>query len=144
LSGCEWDLEETDEESVGSSDFNGIIWMYGPDISGWPQTVTLTAEGGGEEVTLHYDVMQNWAPSPGSDVNANCWVVFEFHGKRYASTFDYLRVGQAVKESPNIPTPDGMWRPSRGETVGFMVSGMCRNELRTVNERSNIAYCIWQ
>lgn len=127
-----------------SSDMSGITWIYGENISDWPETVHLRAAGGGAEVHLYYDVMQNWPPYEGSDVNGNCWVIFTFNGVKYASTFDYLRVGQSMKESPQIPTSSGLWEPSAGETVGFMVSGMARDDRRTVNERSNISYIQWQ
>ncbi|MBN2301618.1 MAG: hypothetical protein JXN60_03780 [Lentisphaerae bacterium] len=161
--GCEVDIEDYEDEieeaeeeynaendsSSGGADpaeLVGITWIYGCDISSWPKTITLTAEGGGHYVYLHYDVMQNWPPWNNNEYNVNgsCWVVFTYNGVKYASTFDYLRVGQVKKEAPVIPTPSGTWRPSSGETVGFMVSGMARDARRTVNERSNVYYTIWQ
>jgi len=157
--GCEYESDETvdDPESqsgdtgsvaapVNSKDLAGVTFIYGCDVSMWPKTITLTSEVSGPTIYLYYDVMQDWPAWHNNEwnVNANCWVIFTYKGTKYASTFDYLRRGQVEKESNfSIPTPEGLWRPSSGETIAVMVSGMARDARRTVNERSNVYSLVW-
>jgi len=143
------------------------VWIYGINILAWPKTVTLknvsarlAGNAMGNMVHMEYDVMQNWPPWNNNEynVNANCWIVFTFDGKRYVSTFDYLRRGQFDKEFGYIPFQNTgvwidspkesgklieVWRPKQGEKVGFMVSGIARDGRRTVNERSNVVFVDW-
>lgn len=123
--------------------FAGVTWMGTTvDVSGWRQTATLDASVSGSKVYLNYDKANVW---PGVDgVNANAWVFFTFNGRKYAGTFDYMRPGQTTKSANFlIPVGGSEWRPSSGERVGFMVTGLCRDSRRNVSERSNVDWVIW-
>lgn len=160
LTACESSVDMTsDDEGGGSSDpsstepvtsdpggtadpaFAGIKWKN-TNVSTWKQTTTLKTSVGGGKITLDYDKARVW---PGIDnVNANAWVIFMWKEQRYASTFDYLRPGQTVKSADfHIPMDGGEYRPSSGEVVGFMVSGLARDSRRNVYERSQIDYIVW-
>ena len=139
------DQSSTTTGTGGPSDaaFAGVTVMNSrADVSGWAQTATLNASVGGGSVNLNYDKARVW---PGIDnVNANAWVFFTYKGGNYASTFDYMRPGQTRKSANfQIPMDGGTWRPSSGETVGFMVSGLCRDSRRNVSERSNVDFVTW-
>ena len=159
LAGCEgtYDARSDDDDDVssepadsnvtskpsGASDpqFDGVRWLH-TDVSAWSQTAKLGASVSDNRVTLDYDKADVWPAV--ENVNASAWVLFTFNGTRYASTFDYLRPGQTTKGADFYIEVEGTrWRPSSGETVGFMVSGLARDRRRNVYERSNVDYVTW-
>ena len=102
----------------------------------------------------------SWPPRAITATSGVCcatsvWVFANVGGQWYASTFEYLRPGQTVKKSNTVsgtyikrpPFLGGgtNWRPSNGEFLGFMVSGLARFSLGNVNvaERSNVFCLRW-
>lgn len=132
-----------------STEIGSIIWK-GKDISGWPETTTLRASISGGKVHLDYGKKREW-PAVG-DVNANAWAIVNIDGRWYAGTFEWLRFGQTEKEACKLDSscgdhfkkdPLSSWRPRSGEVFGLMVSGLCRDTKRNVQERSNICMVRW-
>lgn len=130
---------------------DGTQWIYGKDVSGWPRTINITsASHDRRSVTLEYDRL-NEIPRWDADhnraqnVNGNIWLIRQYNGVWYISTFDYLRVGQTTKAFG----PGPLFRPQEGDKIGFMVSTMARAENGTVargvtyQERSNIFWTTW-
>lgn len=124
----------------------GTQWLY-QNVSGWAVTASLTVTFSGSNINLNYDKAKVW---PGvSGANANPWVFVNYGGTWYAATWEYLRPGQtskpkAVVEGSHIKVaPLTSWRPSSGEQLGFMVSGLVRGGLKNVSERSNIYWTTW-
>jgi hypothetical protein len=125
----------------------GITWLH-PDVSAWPVTASLNASVTASRVTLDYDKANVWPgrEEAGTNVNANPWVIAEINGKWYAGTWEWLRTGQTVKN--NVVRGDhvkrapmsGDWKPSSGQRIGLMVSGLIRGQTRNVSERSNVVW----
>ena len=82
------------------------------------------------------------------------WVADLGHlgGTWYAATWEWMRPGQTcknrlsvagdhIKQSPFHPTSG--WRPSSGEELYFMVSGLARSSERNNSERSNVMRVVW-
>lgn len=121
----------------------GVTFHSGADVRGWKQTATLSsANFQGSTVCLDSDKRNVWPGSSkalpsGTVVNANSWVIYGSEGKWRAETFDWMRVGQLCKVTSNIKNV------SSGDKVGFFVSGLARNSVRNVQERSNVVWTTW-
>jgi hypothetical protein len=123
------------------SDFAGVVWMH-HNVSGWDETAHLDAGVSGSRVILDYDKADEWPAV--QNVVASAWVFFVYDGVWHASTFDYMRPGQTTKGAGfYIPIGGQNWRPSSGESIGFMVSGLARDHRRNVSERSNVDMVVW-
>ncbi|MBI4049336.1 MAG: hypothetical protein HY395_00765 [Candidatus Doudnabacteria bacterium] len=130
-----------------------IIWID-RDVGGWAQTanlgVSLNLAGG--QITLDSSKKNEWpAIRPDEDeVNANAWILVWRQGKWYAGTWEYMRPGQDTKSTQNLQNLGALkgelsnFIAQPGETYGFMVSGLARNDLSNVEERSNIVMVLWQ
>jgi hypothetical protein len=145
----------TSSSGVNDIDPSQVVFLD-DDVSGWAQTATLNAGVSGGTVSLGYDKARVWPTAntranDGGPLNANCWVVVNINGTWYAGTFDWLRTGQTSKAASAVTGANGhiqraplnAWRPSSGETLGFMVSTPARGAERTINERSNISVVTW-
>lgn len=119
----------------------GDVNFIHENVSGWAETATHNVTDiSTETVWLDSDKKDAWPTMQG--VNASCWVIFKVNGAWYASTFDYMRPGQVSKgiDDPAIQTHEFRWRPSHGEEIGFMVSGLARDARRNVSVRSNVVF----
>lgn len=132
-----------------STEIGPIIWK-GKNVSGWPETTTLRASISGDKVKLNYGKAREWPAVNGSCANA--WAIVNIDGNWYAGTFEWLRPGQTEKEAYTLDGSHGdhfkaqplsSWRPRSGEVFGLMVSGLCRDGNRNVQERSNICMVRW-
>jgi len=145
----------TSNGAVNDIDPSTVIFQDA-DVLGWAQTASLNASVNGGTVSLAYDKAGSWPTaqtraSNGGPLNANCWVVANINGQWYAGTFDWLRTGQQSKTASAVTGANGHivgaplngWRPTSGETLGFMVSTPARSSERTINERSNISVTTW-
>lgn len=145
----------TSAGAVNDIDPNTVIFQDA-DVTGWAQTASLNASVNGGTVSLSYDKAREWPTAQtrandGGPMNANCWVVVNLNGQWYAATFDWLRTGQQSKTASAVTGANGhivgsplnAWRPTSGETLGFMVSTPARSSERTINERSNISVSTW-
>lgn len=139
----EAESEAKTEEEAQSDGFDlSTVRFLHANISGWAETASLSASVGGGNVVLDYDKSRAWPEVEG--VVASAWVVFEHGGRWTAATFEYLRPGQTVKNAGfHIPIDGQTWRPSSGEEIGFIVSGLARDKRRTVEERSNVSWVRW-
>lgn len=142
--GCE------DDNSSGGLDLGSVVWLD-QNISGWPETTSMSASVGGGSVNMPYDKANVWPGTSGggATVNANAWVFVNQGGTWYAATWEYLRVGQTSKSSASVTgshinhAPLSSWHPVAGETYGFMVSGLVRGGASNVEERSNVSMVTW-
>lgn len=123
-----------------------VIWLH-KKIVGWPITANLSVTIKNGRITLDYDKDTVWPAKDG--VNANPWVIAEFDGFWYAATWEWLKHGQTVKETKSVAgshikkDPLKKWVPKKGDKLGFMVSGLCRDAKRNVSERSNVVWVNW-
>lgn len=130
-----------------------LIWL-GVDVSGWAITAQCTCSVAGNVVKLDSNKKNVWPKAGNVDggvCNANAWIVFNYNGKNYATTWEWLAKGQSVKKltnklgtyikrSPIIPFK---WHPKSGEKIGLFVSGLCRDDSRNVSERSHVFWINW-
>ena len=163
LTGCTTVRERFDEwrnppeDPPAVSEFpEGLVWL-GADISNWPATATISevsVRGG----TIHfpYSHAHTWPAHPthiardGAPMNGNVWIIAEIGGTWYATTWEWLKVGQQSKPVSSIYGEGHLqyrefagWRPVSGETYYWMVSGFARDRHRTVEERSNAVRMVW-
>ena len=138
------------------SDFKGVQWLY-TDVSQWPQTATLNVRTGSTTITLNHSKTNVWpgvlAPSSNGSgmirLNANAWIFVQRNGTWYAATFEWLQVGQTVKNIETVKgdhikvPPLNTFVPVYGEVYGFMVSGLARDSKRNVKERSEVKMYRW-
>jgi hypothetical protein len=130
--------------SVSTGDFAGVTFL-GLDVSGWPQTATLTASMSGGKVTLNYDKASIWSAVDGAV--ANPWAIVDYNGQRYAATWEWLKPGQTLKDMSGKSWSGHFkrgelsgWEPTAGDRIGLFVSGLCRDSRRNVSERSNVVW----
>ena len=132
-----------------------VVWLH-KDISGWPITSVLgEVTVGGGKICIPYDKADVWPEVyPDEDaVVGNPWVFMEKDGTWYAATWEWLRPGQTcknqaavagdhIKKSP-FDAASG-WKPTSGQTLYFMVSGLARLDgITNVSERTNIVKFVW-
>lgn len=132
-------------------DFDDVVWLH-TDVSSWAQTGTLssisTTSG---SITLDYDKANSWPAKSmsGVAVNANPWIFVQSGDTWYAATWEWLRPGQITKNKASVKgdhikvSPLNTFSPRQGEIYGFMVSGLARNALRNVKERTNVVLLRW-
>jgi len=133
----------------------GVQWLH-LSIADWPVTTTLDAGLNGGTLRLGYDKANTWPvmrqrAGDGGPMVGNVWAIFQHKGKTYAGVWDYMRQGQQSKgkgqvkgADGHLPGPASDWKPSKGDRVGFMVSGDVRGGERNVRERSQVDWVIWE
>jgi hypothetical protein len=144
--------------AVFPNDFSDVIWID-PNISSWAQTATVTANVSGSSLVIT-DSKRNVWPKAFNDTAGDCcnrslWIFAKLQGQWYASTFEYMRVGQInkfaeavngqqIKRAPFLRS-GYRWEPAEGEVYGFMTSGIARFNFdnNNVQERSNVALYRW-
>jgi hypothetical protein len=148
-------------------DLRKVVYLNSPDVSGWPQTATLSLveqDGGGDgPVCMSYSD-PGWPDSPwpfgGPDPNfgvyANQWYFARINGTWYGGAGEWIyrgasscKAGQGTRTigpDSGFGPPFTSWVPQVGELVGFMVSSVARNGpvKRTVDERSNVIVQPWR
>jgi hypothetical protein len=139
-------------------DLKSVTWLSSStDVSGWPETVNLKSISyKSTQICLNYDTSQTakWpTDGSGSDaVNANAWVFIWHNNKWYGGTFEWLRVGQTCKFLTSVAGDHlkgkpfdaaSGWKPQKGQTLYFMISGFARMGKKNVQERSNYLKTTW-
>ena len=150
-------------------DLKKVTYLNSPDVSGWPQTATLSLveqDGAGDgPVCMNY-TDPGWPDShwpfgqPGYDPNfgvyAIQWYFARINGTWYGGAGEWIyrgasscKAGQGTRTigpDAGFGQPFSSWVPQVGELVGFMVSSVARNGpvKRTVDERSNIIVQPWR
>jgi lysophospholipase L1-like esterase len=124
------------------------------DIGSWAETAVLrgvkitgTEGDGSGMIKFDWDI-PDWPAikmfGDGALTIGNPVVIVKKDGKWIGASFTWLRPGQKEKgrheiDDPTIKQGPLMgWRPQKGETVYFMIAGLCREKQRNVNERTNI------
>lgn len=127
-------------------------------IARWPivgATLEVTIEPG--QICIRHEMQLGQWPAPGI-AEGNPWVGAIIGGVLHFGTYEWLRPGQVCK-GLGVPEsgdsvgdtlaghikqgPLASWRPQPGETVYFFVSALARNEVRSVEERTNVVAVIW-
>ena len=136
-----------------------VTWLH-TDVSGWPITTELQVSFQGGSICLSDARRDTWPSvsiphsSGNGNVNvvANPWVFLEYQGQWYAATWEWLAVGTTcrnmsavagdhIKRFAQVPED---WRPSSGQQLYFMVSGLARSgDITNLQERSQIVEVRW-
>jgi len=132
---------------VDEFDLSTVVWL-GLNVSSWNVTSDLHASFSGNKIVLDYDKTSVW---PNVDrLNANCWVFAKLSdGRWYGATFEWMRNGYRDRGKNTVAADHikrrefNNWSPTPGETLYFMVSGLCRDHKRNVAERTNVVKLIW-
>ncbi len=141
----------TGGDTASPIQLGAVTWLHS-NVSGWAQTANLASVRiNGGNITLNYDKAGTWpgVNTAGATVNANPWIFVNRGGQWYAATWEWLRVGQTTKSTASVHgshigvAPLNGFSPVSGETYGFMVSGLARDNTRNVQERSNIVMVTW-
>jgi hypothetical protein len=132
----------------------GVQWLH-TNVSGWPQTATISdVRFSGSSISFPFDRARDWPGRTGmgtsANVMGNVWIIFEYEGRWYAATWEWLRPGQTSKSKSAVsgekikrsPIPKS-WRPAKGQRVGIMVSTHARAKTGPIKERSNVAWTEW-
>jgi len=154
-------IEVSGEDSNGGSSGGGsdainisevASWSH-TDVSDWTTTKTLNSISyTASTINLSYTDTSDWASKTqeGVSVNANAWVFVNLDGVWHAGCWEFLRPNQSSKDINAVNGPTNIkngtlasWKPKSGESYGFMISGLCRNGLTNVSERSNIIMSTW-
>jgi len=154
-------LIEPDGAYPPEMSLSDVEWLH-HNVSSWSQTSTMAPVSiGNGQVCMNHDGAQRWATSTccgGVEVNANPWVfawkpsLESLGGQWYAATWEWMRPGQTCKNSTSVAgdhikqspfhSTSG-WRPSSGEALYFMVSGLARGSERNQAERTDIQRVAW-
>lgn len=137
-----------------------VTWLHA-DVARWTRSSTIrTVRITASEICIDHTMAGRWPPSsplgPPDVREGNPWVIANVNGVWYAATYDWLRPGDICRAmtadqiGPHTSVggrsegnPLHTWRPRSGEMVGFLVSTPARNEVRSINERSNIVLVRW-
>ena len=149
--------------TVGGSELpmelNTVTWLH-TDVSGWPVTSNLSVSIENGIICLEYDKKNVWPtveiPHTSGEYNievvANPWVFLEYQGQWFAGTWEWLVVGGTCKNlssvaGDHIKQPAFVpldWRPTSGQRLYFMVSGLARiSSITNIQERTQIVEVIW-
>ena len=144
-----------DTPPSGPPDLGAVTWLH-TDVSGWPQTSTLSSVTvSADQICMDYDRANVWpivTIGGDTDVVGNPWIFIWRDDRWYAGTWEWLRPGQTckartsvagdhIKRSP-FDAASG-WVPTPGVTYYFMVSGLARASERNVEERTNLMPVVW-
>jgi len=136
-------------------DLSRVTWLH-TDVSGWPEVAALdsvTFRSG--QICLDYNRADVWpirTISGGVDVVANPWVFIWRDGRWYGATWEWLRPGQRCKAQTSVAGDHikrspfdaaSGWRPTSGEVLYFMVSGLARSTERNAMERTRPVRVVW-
>lgn len=140
-------------------DFSDVTWID-PDISAWSQTSTIDVSVDGSLLRVNDTKKAVWPRRFHTILQSDCcnrslWIFIKYQGRWYATTFEYMRFDQVIKQAEAVRggqikrapffTNGFEWEPAEGEVYGFMTSGMARFNLDNVNvrERSNVFLYRW-
>ena len=144
-------INNTGESVDLNADLSNVKFLHA-DVSGWAVTSTLpNVTIGGGMISLPFDKARVWPGrnTAGANVNANPWILVKQGGQWYAATWEWMRTGQTAKSVNAVEgghigqSPLNNFRPQSGQVYGFFVSGLARNNVRNVQERSNVVMIRW-
>lgn len=110
---------------------------------------SVTFNGG--QICLNYDKTNVWpgVQHVGHNVNANPWIFIWQDNQWYAATWEWMKVGQTCKNKSAVAgdhiKQNPLWdfQPVSGTTYYFMVSGLARDAVTNVSERTNVVEVVW-
>ncbi len=150
-----WDAGPTRPGDPPPLDLSRVTWLH-TDVSGWAQVSTLSSvTWRGSQICLDYDRADVWPTrtiTGGVAVNANPWVFIWRDGRWYGATWEWMRPGQTCKNQTSVAGDHikrapfdaaSGWRPTSGEVLYFMVSGLARASERNAMERTNPVRFVW-
>ena len=137
-------------------DLSQVVWLH-TNISGWPQTSTITSVTvGAPPICIDHTKRGRWPAGDfsgsGAIVDSNVWVFAKIGGTWYAATWEWIRAGTTCKNfgasdfrtHVNGASPLSSWTPRSGERIGLMVSTPARlGPAGPVRERSNVVLRTW-
>ncbi len=134
-----------------AKDFSNVTWLHS-NVASWKETSVLrSVDITASHIKLNFDKTNVWPGKNhvGANVNANPWVFIYRNNRWYAATFEWMRVGQTAKGRNTVngnhikKAPLQNFVPIKGEVYGFMVSGLARDAVSNVQERTNIVMVGW-
>jgi len=145
--------DDPDTGGPPALDLDQVTWLH-TDVSSWSVTSDLSSVSvDGSSICMDYDKADTWPiyDYDGTDVVGNPWVFIWYDDRWYGATWEWLRPGQACKNRDSVagdhikqsPFVDIDWRPSSGEVLYFMVSGLARSSFRNVEERTQPLRVVW-
>ena len=164
LSDCSRTSSVSSDNDVSDFSWDKVRWLNSHDVSGWSETSQITSvqvkQNG--QVCIDHNKKGQWPPATplGGDtlLEGNPYIIVKIGDTYYAATYEWLRPGQVCKLGHAGPlsvtysgndsigahtkrSPLQTWAPTGGEVVGFMVSGLARNQVTpNARERSNIVW----
>lgn len=136
-------VKDKKQPAAGADDIDLTTVIFDHyNVTDWPITSELQPGAFLPMIELRYDKANVW---PGRDgVNANPWIIAEIDGAWRAATWEWLMTGQTVKDWRGKVFGDHIkraawpnnWMPKSGDTIYLMVSGLCRDSKRNVQERT--------
>lgn len=138
-------------------DLTQVNWLH-TNVSSWPVTSNLsrvTFPRG--QICLQHNQANAWpivtiGGSNPVEVSANPWVFIHENGQWYGGTWEWLRPAQTCKNRNSVAGDHikrrpfdaaSGWRPSSGQVLYFMVSGLARGSERNAMQRSNPVRVVW-
>ena len=138
----------SDPSAQVPANFAGVIWLH-TNVSSWAVTSPLSVSfPNSSQIRLDYDKADVW-PGNGEGLNGNPWIFVYQDNQWYAATWEWLRVGQTVKNKSSVAgdhikkAPLQDFHPVSGTLYGFMVSGLARDSQRNVLERTPVVMVRW-
>ena len=143
-------------------DLTKVVYLNSPNVSGWPQTGTLTLveqDGSlavGALCTAFTDPGWPDVPffgDPNFGVFANQWFFANIGGTWYGGAAEWLyrgvgscKYGQGTTTmgpDSGFGPPVSTWAPRVGELVGYMVTTPARAGMRGIDQRTNVVVQPW-
>ena len=142
---------------------NDIIWPDNAgDVGEWKRTsrisnIDIKTDNG--QICITHTKAGQWNPTYNANsksvedpVEGNPWIIVPLKGKAYAATYDWLgkaepchmldveNLKNLYKQLPQRTKVSALnnWVPEPGDRIGFMVSGLARDDRENVKERSNM------
>jgi len=128
------------------------------NIGGWKQSSEITGielpKEDERDICIYHTMAGKWPTIPADDgtgpIEGNPWAFAFINNKWYGATWEWLRRAQQCKAVSRIDigfltksSPMANWIPQHGETVGFAMATLSRDNRRTSNERTNIKLVVW-
>lgn len=157
--------EDSSDNNVSDFAWSKVTFLKGTNISRWSETSPIrSVEVSNNGICIDHPKNGQWTgkvaipPASGESplrLEANHWIVVKKGGKYYAGTYEWIRNGgQRCKlggglrkiyhelgaDQINVHPLNKKWVPKGGDVVGFMASGLARNNVRNERERTNIQW----
>ena len=152
-------FSSNDDNDISDFAWSKVTFLNGHDISGWSETSRINSVSVSDNgICIDHSKDGQWPARPldAIRVEANHWLIVKIDGRYYAATYEWIRAGgQRCKLGGGLnkiyhelgtdqirrPPLDSSWVPEGGDVIGFMASGLARNNIDpNVRERTNIVW----